>query len=1188
MGHVVFATIRACAEQAKKKQAALPDINEITLKAREVMGSYALFDDCLSIDPTKVAIVRVQNELYRYAPGTTERPIADLNRALRLSTAVDEHLERKFGFGIINVVRVLVKYADYCIERQISTWQATPDIKLRTPLSIPEQEIQICVEMLHEDPLQNISFTPKDLLALDWMTLPAASANLKHGQSGGPAGRWIRYRPSSESRQDYWLPVNLVPIVLVNAVTELVQALKRNKDARRALRISAADAVLNALSSFKSPIQGPIPEEFADIPLSGNSIEWLVPIPPKTLFAISLAIDDELDRNPEFIPASIRLKERVQALEDGESISVKVGTHYQANFTHGVQIIPILVISSKSHLSSMVGQKSLFFSLEDLQWISQDSSSLEDFFRFCADISSDDFPDSFGFEMIDYWETWKANGKAFWPGALKADFLIIEPHQNTVEWDRAVKASPVEVALHSLQFPPLRIVQRLDLESGKDNAVTLRFDGDLITNRGTIARPVSAIWRIMLLSPPIALLIDTTHWGTNEEARLFATFAGGLHFAFDSFANHWQEVHRHTGISGYSIFIANNAQQTECVTSTSLCSETTQGRVCDSKWEINIGELVKHEGRHPQIFNQLTSTALAEMLKAASLAAPKVSLLKEQWEIGQPFLSLELKDKRTEQSHLPPPVSFGRFDAQDTEKILKNIVAAKGTTPGIYKGEKAKKLIRDTLAPGILSELHKAASIHALDDLLNFAMTELTLIADNLALQQDDIVRAARSFSLDWSPTDRLAELRDIMFRLRQANEIIVELATRNDDSNWGNTPVSHASWQQILSLADLYRRITGYSEQIHYRLSPVDIDVSALHEVHFIPDSSDVAAWHLDMRSAGSQVSTLHISPNGLETGDSRMWNDEELDEALNREFGFTAVDLFTVLTVLSRWPHFPSGSHICRISLESATEWIYQNVLSETIDEKDRLAEALKFLLLNQELLSEEPWTPWKTQTRKSRLLVKPLLQDSTGKILIAPHYLLMSLSVYMKYLRQGALPWKEEDATEVIGALARKRSQQNAQFEKELDALLQRSGYKTLTRIKPGDHERIGVPRISSEIDLVCALPGSNEIWLIEAKDPVSTHSAAEISRSLRKFFGEKNPKKRRKSYTDMLSLKEKELAPYVANIASALGIHIEEGDSFTLRTLFITRDVTPESYVLNAPHEARALSVILAENEGRIVL
>lgn len=1183
-----IATIRAMSQSRSVKNTPPPSPNEIIQTVRRTMRECATPDDYLMENPTSIAKVRIGNDVFKYVPGTTERPIADISRALRLADAVDCRIMRKFKFGIINVVRVLVKYADFCVEHLEDVWLAAPDVELGDSASVPEAEILAGKALATMDPCDHISFTDDDLRALEWLSCPATSARMNNVVSGGPVERWLRYQSTEPHARDYWLPVSFVPIVLVNAVAALMNSLERDTTAREAIRVSFAAAVMKSLWRFTDLLRGAASQSVGKTPLIGNSIQWMMQMSPDTFIAISLALHDDIGANDPNSFACGVLKQQVGELREGQAVTVTIGEHYYARIHKGANIIPLVIFAGNSHLLVPQLHGHVCLTLEDLTWIAETAEDPQDFYRFCRDLAADDFPDSVGCEAINYWETWRSNGKSFWRGGITPDLLGLEPHLGRGEWEKAAKNSDTEEALIALDLPALRTAVHVQRHSNGSTEILFQGESSYNPSNGVHTAPPYGAFLLTTTHPPVAITTYLPDWEEGDGTRLLHSFGEGLYYAFAALGASWEQGHQNTEITGYKLSLDLRETQSAPITCQSVRKSNATSDICISGWFLNMEEILEHAQDDPAVVNVLTCDALRCMLHAGGVPTEHIVAITQQWREAPPFVSIEATTARTVLNHLPRPISIDTSESLAAERLLGNLLEQAQINPGEYAGDAAHRLIRDNLVPGVLKTLVGELARYRYDDVVGIAMTQLACIGDYLVFRQSDIVRSARSFDTEWDPHERLAELREEMLRLRQGNEILVEAATLNLDQIQGSEPLSTVKWQRLMALADVYRKLTILSEQLHYKVEPCIIQVSNLYEVTFETDCDAADSWLLNMRDMARSFATLHISPHGLDSDDKRASDNDLLSAAFLQTFGFEIPDLFTVLAVLAQWPNFESDVCIVRTTDEEALDWVCQNLVENTEQTRKRCKKAIEFLTVTKELLEADDWRPWQTQTRKSRLFVKPLLRSTPGELLFAPQYLLMTEAVYITYLKQGAIPWKETANSPLQAALAQKRADQNATFELELEDRLRESGYSVISRIKPGKHGRLGVPRLTTEIDIVCGFPGSDEIWLIEAKDPVSTYSVAETGRSLARFFGNKGATKNKKSYADQLARKEAELAPYVAQIAEKLGLHDADIEAYKLRTIFMARTIVPACYLTDAPYEVRALSSILAENDGRLIL
>lgn len=329
-----------------------------------------------------------------------------------------------------------------------------------------------------------------------------------------------------------------------------------------------------------------------------------------------------------------------------------------------------------------------------------------------------------------------------------------------------------------------------------------------------------------------------------------------------------------------------------------------------------------------------------------------------------------------------------------------------------------------------------------------------------------------------------------------------------------------------------------------------------------------DPTAWVLHNDELNRAAASIRL--NGFDDEESlQQENAEDGVEAAFREaWGATSQDMLVTLAALARWESFKPGRSTAQITVPEATAWVCE-ALGEDVDDSQRarIEAAVRMLTSTADEIRTAEWKPWQTRTRRHRLLVQPVVQDPDGRLIISPQYLLTSFQVFYRHLSQGVLPWAGDVPGSVTSALADRRARRNIRFERFLQDQLEQLGYRTVARVKPGDHSRLGVPALTTEVDLVCGRPGDSSVWLVEAKDPASVHGFAETARQLRSFFRDQPGTRTVKPcYATQLSRKEGELQPHVDSIAARLGLgDPPTGQRFRLRTVFVTRNLTPASYV-----------------------
>lgn len=1185
VGVALAASLRASSITNGSSGEPLPDIQELVDAAAESKGIGVMHEDYISTDPTNVATVRVGDELLRYVPGLVERPIADLSRALRLADAVDDRLVRRHKFGIANVVRVALRYVDYCLNTLLPEWQPAPDIELGDEIDLPVNELDAAGRLVSTDPLELLQLDQADLLALEWMTSPAVSAKYDHESPTSPFGRTLRYRLSTADPHYRWVPPTYVPEVLAHAVMELVDGLERDNHARRALRASCIDAIRGALWRFSNAlIEAPPKAPDETPPLTGNEIQWLVPVDGPNFIAVSILFTEDLPRTGPSSPACVTLADRVRDHDPSDGpISAQIAGGGTIKLLPGASVVPLVIVAGTSHLMAPQAPGQATLALEDLTWIAETATADDDLYRFVRDLSSPEFPSSFGWEAINYWEPWRTNDKTFFKGGISPTHMYFEAHAGNAEWERAIALSRLEVALHGTGLPPLRRAEMAEISSGNVASVSfLSPESEYDYRRGTHHAPNRIGWSLPLITPPIAIVRSDPDWTDDQEHRFLFDVCGGLIFAFDAIGESWRHAHEDLGTPGYRLWLRTVERGDEVVEFSSSRTRT-EGAPRVALWSFVLEEFVQEADGKPFAANALTANALEQLLVYGGVGERVAQEIGREWLTCRPFLILETKTARTKLNHLPRPWQLSPSDGSAATASFARRLHATGIQPGEYRGIEANALVRTHLAPAALEQLNDRIALHNTDVIVATGMEQLNRVYDHLQEEQGNLTRVAQNLSTEWDPVARMAELASEMLELRQCNEIIVEAALRLDLDVDGQQPVTAQSWSALLAAADAYRTMTTLSERLHHRVAPAIIEISSAYELTFKDDEHVTDdSWVLEGGSLNTAAATIRLGPvlDDDEAGAGGL--EDAVDPAMLESFGASTSDLFIVLMALAQWNSFNDGRSITFAPEDGALGWVFEAAGDLDEEQRLRLRHAFQMLTVSSDILRSSSWEPWQTRTRRHRLLVQPLVRRPDGTILIAPQYLLTTLSVYNNHLTQGVLPWTGEVPDKVSKALAERRSVRNKAFERTLERQLQEVGFNAIARVKPGDHVRLGVPELTTEVDLVCGRSGDPNIWLIEAKDPASVYGFAETARQLRTFYSDSENKGRVKPcYATQLARKEAELKPYVEDIAKKLGLEaLPDHGTHVLQTRFVTRHLTPAGYWVSRPYEVLTTSQFLA--------
>lgn len=1163
VGSALAAALRARSIAHTTLSSPLPSVQEIVDQAAEASGIDGAQEDFIPKDPSESLFVRVGDDLRHVVPGATERPIADLSRALRLAEALDPFLIRKHGFGLENVIRVAYNWAHTATNGLSSSFRPAPHLQLRDDIVLPVEEVEAAKALVSQEPWTTFELKERDAAALEWMTTSSDNANFDSSSPNSPFGWYLRYR--TPGQPDRWLPPTYVSEIVGAAVSELVATVHRNPEARRALRISSLDATRKALWRFSKSLYEGAPKLAGTAPMTGQEIQWLLPVNTNTAIAVSMVQIEDLSLQTQSFECD-RLAKRVA--RSGEPVVVSLAGGGELKLPGGTEVVPLVIFAAAGHLAVPQRKGSATLALEDLTWIAETAKDEDDLYLFARDLSDPSFPENFGWEAINYWEPWRANGKSFFAGGITPSFFCFEAHAGDAEWERAAELSALEEALHATGLPPLRDTQVAEMTTqGVATLAIQQQDGSYDPLTGVHQAPPLLGWSLALTNPPVAITWSIPSWSPAEHYEFLFDFCGGLVFAFDAIREKWEQVHSHSGTTGYRLVLQPFKSDTRIHSDQPIAEFAAIGERI-FRWTIDVDKFVESVDGDPQAANRVTADAFVGLLESLDLHTDVVADLREDWLSKKPFLILETARSRTTLHHLPAAWSLDSSDESATIAASARKLAASDVEPGTYRGHDANRLVQQHLAPLALAALTERIRAHDKQEILWAGLEQLNRVMDDGTRQREDLTRVAAHLHVTWDPQERMAEAMGNTLMLRQCNEIIVEAAMRSTGADGPPLPITSRRWSGLLAAANAYRTMTTISERLHHKVAPFTVEITHAYEIKFEQDEQPApGSWVLNVDAMDKASAAVSLNPRKSSETESPV-SMVELNQAMLEAEGASVEDIFHVLNALVRWDSFAQGSSVRTVSETEAIDWICTEANDTTGARRDRYSRALKLLVSTTEQLQKSDWEPWQTRTRRHRLLVQPIVRSDAGSLLIAPQYLMTSLSVYNNHLSQGVLPWTGGIPPEVGKALERIRDLRNKHFEKTLENELKSLGFRTIARVKAGDHRRLGVPALTTEIDLVAAKPGENTIWLIEAKDPASVHAVAETARQLRTFFRDSTNSrgKTKPSYSTQLARKEAELKPFIDQVAVKLGLDpMMDGSAYCLSTAFVTRRVAPAGFV-----------------------
>ena len=1180
VGHLVDLASKATGPSGKPAD---PDVlHDLLDRAAESIGNIYMYEDYLPEDPRDDVRIRISDYTLRIGPGDVERPVADIDRALMVSKAIDPLLIDRIGFGVRDLLDVVLGYQDVAIAAVAESWP-DGDIDLDADTVVTKEEVEAAERLLALGTPAHLLPTDRHRLALNWITCTSAALSYDPRSQQSPVGRFLRVEDPSwvEPR---WLPLHFVPGALGHAVGELAARVATDPDARRRFAEVAAAEVRDALWRF-GEVFGPPDFEGAPIASPRNVVQWASTATARhfVLVQVMSELSVELFAMPDE-PETMRATR--YAASDPANPGKVAMTYGEMTMRPGAEVVPLLVAASPSHIAAFVRPGLPAVSLDDLRWMSKSADSELDLFNYCRDMSRPDLPHFMGWEAINIWEWWRSNGKSFFSGGQAPNLITITPHWGTAEWKLAAKRTPVEIALARLGLPALR-----DLEGDpEDDHIGPRLLAGRVqhatpaeVSKGCHKAPDPTGWSVHISDIPVAVEALRKGW-PRDKFTFLSDLAIGLSYAFEQITDVWVQAHRDTGVRGYvfNLSVGTTGGYVLRLLGTSRSSgsgthDEPEG-VITVEVEVELDPTLDDDFDGTAAFQKSMADVIADAARAAGVPSDASDTIKAAIMSAAPTFAVEALRPLTTRNDFSNPVPLNEALVSVVDRKVAEAVSDAGIEPGEYRGTPAKEIDRDVLAPTALALLEAALASHSMDELLQFGMEQIERCLAHKSRAQVTAQHATDILSVSWEPLERLHASESELNTLRRCIEVAMEAALRSAPS--GSTPVDDLTWGEILAAARAYLAATTRSEAIHHQVGETVLEISTSFELSTKSATpSDGGGIGTGGRSGynidNHSYARARLAPS-LKDGSAPQSEAKDaeagpipagIDEAMLKVFGASATDVFGVLTTAGSWPLEPADPDAVAISADVLADRVVEySVYSEgvtTEDAKQRTLDAIRLVTSTSADLLASDWKPWQARSRKRRMLIQPLAQRSDGLLVVSPRLCLATASIYLQYLQQGQLPWSQPPPpAELNTVLEATREARNKALEHQVAKVLEDAGWTVITNIKETKPERLNLPSLQTEIDVVAGRAGDPNIWLLEVKDPSDVFALADIRRMLDRFYlDDKKP-----SYTAQVSRKLTDLSPQPDAVAAALELPAADPAApYRVRAMFVTREPTPAQFV-----------------------
>jgi len=378
-----------------------------------------------------------------------------------------------------------------------------------------------------------------------------------------------------------------------------------------------------------------------------------------------------------------------------------------------------------------------------------------------------------------------------------------------------------------------------------------------------------------------------------------------------------------------------------------------------------------------------------------------------------------------------------------------------------------------------------------------------------------------------------------------------------------GLKSVVDSDWYYLMACSKIINETIQRSEQLHYKLSEMGIDITHSYELIDIDKSTVV-----DFNKHYEQVtdSQIYLAKNTLEdkgsTDDSSIASspfDKELNIAWKEEYGFSLEDMIKIMMALGQYTiNNDFDSVLSSLSIDEIYNHL-KNIFKETIPFKT-IEKVLNFLSLN--FMTYKDYKPLdysinRLMTKKERLNLSPFIKVE-DKYLFGHQLLLNVVDGWIYPLIKGDIPFTIDKNSLVKRELDRIHSKlskdlETLAYEKAVNAVGKICSLKNIDKFQIHS-KKINLRQSCGEIDLLVINPKIKIIFIMDAKYVYKKFSVSSINRELNKFI------KGKKSYLIKLNKKVdfiKENQDEILNhfkITDKNGWKIKKG--FVVNTLYVS--------------------------------
>ncbi|MFA9430963.1 hypothetical protein [Egicoccus sp. AB-alg2] len=1005
-----------------------------------------MLEDFVPLDVRSGVRSRWRDGLYRLVPGGFEAPVSIVESARFHSWVLDSRLYELLGFGIGDLVELVLRACDSAVARLEPGWPPDPvDREAEVRVSRDECEAVAEVPSL-EDLVEDCADPEAARAALAWATVPLEDAAKTLANQHHTLGPVLAVGTDGAT---YPVPPGMLLDVVFEAVPILRRLALEEDEVAERWQQAARLQVLSHLVAL-----GPYAK---DCEIDGEDpVDFLIRVSADLVLAVCVVATPD---NRELSRAKSRLRRVVPGA------SVRVGEDGRIDIDPSAEVARLAVVidGENMFIGTLAGEVHVqTATVQELRWMVSTSDRPSDVPRFLIDRTEDDTR-GMAFGTIDQWEVWRTGTPGPFQMGVSPTFVSWAPHSEKAEWEHHRDTAWVTEALFEVGQGSV----------AEWTSCTLDDNGSVV-----VAELVDAARHRAIRVAVVGGVVVAVAWGLLDGARL-----SGSDIARSIM---WRLVHAEPAVAELAeprgvlrLQVAPGVDGPETAVE---ARRSTDGvvTIIHSTAEDQEG-LAAFEGQ--------VGRALA------SLSSADADTVLEAWENAPLGLVVETRSVPyvvTEPPFFSPP--HPAIVAAERRELARALYSD-GQPTGSYTGSDAVELERRidehlrqrlmVLLDGVRSGSVIRTATKALEQL--HARREFDAASD---------VNQRRLRDAAGQPTDF-----DELSRSRQESTIwvrslahLVELALTRPTEAEGGASFAGRIEDQAVAVASLVLESGQRRAAAHFRLTDIETLISDSYEVTLTqsPGQIDIGAF---VRTRAAAEADERDAPDSVAY--FRPEDVEAISRIVETHLGFSTAVMRTLLATMTRWP-------VSTHELVAATtlDELVQRASSEAPQSESELQAAAEWLTLRADNLAD-PLDHWNVDQRDHRLATRPLIDLGSGHLLIAPRGAGQSEAVIFGHLTDFRSPWGSSGPEKMRSELARLREARNVRFEREMEEALADATALTVRRnLKQG--YSLGAWTLEREVDLIVVDGRRRRLWIVDVKDPTMPFAPNQIGRSLTRYY------------------------------------------------------------------------------------